>query len=161
MTKRMWWLTPDDGTRFKKAVAVILVASFLLQTAGAAQVTVVRRFPANRGPWPQKQRPSAVRYTDWAIGDFLARARKHAWFDNTVFVFTADHCAMSAGKAALPAFRYRIPLWVYAPGHVAPGTFDGIGVPVTREHFLTHVAAGVDSAATLTWVPQEFLAEQK
>ena len=83
-------------------------------------------FPANRGPWPQKQRTSAVRYTDWAIGDFLARARKHAWFADTVFVFTADHCAMSAGKAALPAFRYRIPLWVYAPGHVAPGTFDGL-----------------------------------
>jgi phosphoglycerol transferase MdoB-like AlkP superfamily enzyme len=83
-------------------------------------------FPANRGPWPQKQRTSAVLYTDWAIGDFLARARKHAWFKDTVFVFTADHCAMSAGKAALPAFRYRIPLWVYAPGHVAPGTFDGL-----------------------------------
>lgn len=83
-------------------------------------------FPANRGPWPQKKRQSAVLYTDWAIGDFLARARKHAWFKDTVFVFTADHCAMSAGKAALPAFRYRIPLWVYAPGHVAPGTFDGL-----------------------------------
>jgi nucleoside-diphosphate-sugar epimerase len=41
------------------------------------------------------------------------------------------------------------------------GIFDGIGRPVTREHFLTHVAAGVDSAATLTWLPQEFLVAQK
>jgi len=83
-------------------------------------------FPGGRGPWPQKQRNSAVLYTDWAIGDFLRRARQHEWFKDTVFVFTADHCASSAGKAALPAFRYRIPLWVYAPGKVAPGTFDGL-----------------------------------
>jgi phosphoglycerol transferase MdoB-like AlkP superfamily enzyme len=83
-------------------------------------------FPEGRGPWPQKQRFSAVQYTDWAIGDFLRRARKHPWFANTVFVITADHCAQSAGKAALPAFRYRIPMWVYAPGQVAPGRFDGL-----------------------------------
>ena len=81
-------------------------------------------FPANRGPWPQGKRESAVAYTDWAIGDFLRRARSHPWFANTVFVITADHCASSAGKAALPTFRYRIPLWIYAPGLVAPGRFD-------------------------------------
>lgn len=77
-------------------------------------------FPAGRGPWPRGKRESAVAYTDWAIGDFLRRARAHAWFKDTVFVITADHCASSAGIAALPAFRYRIPLWIYAPGHVAP-----------------------------------------
>ncbi|GAB6195437.1 LTA synthase family protein [Lysobacter xanthus] len=83
-------------------------------------------FPAGRGPWPQKQRESAVQYTDWAIADFLRRAKSHAWFDDTVFVFTADHCASSAGKADLPAFRYHIPLWIYSPKHVAPGRFDGL-----------------------------------
>ncbi len=80
-------------------------------------------FPANRGPWPQGKRESAVAYTDWAIGDFLRRARTHPWFADTIFVITADHCASSAGKAALPVFRYRIPMWVYAPGHVAPARF--------------------------------------
>lgn len=80
-------------------------------------------FPTNRGPWPQGKRESAVAYTDWAIGDFLRRARSHPWFANTVFVITADHCASSGGKAAIPTFRYRIPMWVYAPGHVAPGRF--------------------------------------
>jgi phosphoglycerol transferase MdoB-like AlkP superfamily enzyme len=83
-------------------------------------------FPAGRGPWAQHDRTGAVRYTDWAIGDFLRRARKHAWFADTVFVITADHCAMSAGKAALPAFRYHIPLWIYSPGHIRPGRFDAL-----------------------------------
>ena len=80
-------------------------------------------FPAGRGTWPQGKRESAVAYTDWAIGDFLRRARNHPWFANTIFVITADHCASSGGKASLPVFRYRIPMWVYAPGHVAPGRF--------------------------------------
>ncbi|TZF85110.1 LTA synthase family protein [Cognatilysobacter lacus] len=83
-------------------------------------------FPAGRGPWKQHDRISAVRYTDWAIADFLRRARQHSWFRDTVFVITADHCAMSAGKATLPAFRYRIPMWIYSPAHIKPGVFDGL-----------------------------------
>ena len=82
-------------------------------------------FPAGRGPWPQGKRDSAVAYTDWAIGDFLRRASTKPWFRNTLFVVTADHCASSAGIAALPAFRYRIPLWIHAPGgQVAPGRVE-------------------------------------
>ena len=82
-------------------------------------------FPAGRGPWPQGRRESAVAYTDWAIGDFLRRASTHAWFRHTLFVITADHCASSGGIAALPAFRYRIPLWIYAPGgQVEAGRFE-------------------------------------
>ncbi|MBK6333362.1 MAG: LTA synthase family protein [Thermomonas sp.] len=37
-------------------------------------------FPEGRGPWPQGKRESAVAYTDWAIGDFLRRARGKPWF---------------------------------------------------------------------------------
>jgi phosphoglycerol transferase MdoB-like AlkP superfamily enzyme len=83
-------------------------------------------FPQGRGPWPQGKRESAVAYTDWAIGDFLRRARTKPWFKDTVFVVTADHCASSAGIAALPVFRYHIPMWIYSPGNVAPGHYDGM-----------------------------------
>jgi hypothetical protein len=58
--KRMGWLTPKDGTRFKKAVIVSLLASLSLQSVGAAQVTVVNRFPANRGPGYRKPYPDAA-----------------------------------------------------------------------------------------------------
>lgn len=60
-------------------------------------------------------REGAVKYTDWAIGDFLAKARQKPWFDNTLFVFVADHCAGSAGMEDLPVANYHIPLFVYAP----------------------------------------------
>ncbi len=81
-------------------------------------------FPEGRGPWPQGLRESAVRYSDWAIVDFIERARSKPWFADTLFVLTADHCGSSAGKAQLPTFRYHIPMWIYAPAHVAPGRVD-------------------------------------
>ncbi len=41
------------------------------------------------------------------------------------------------------------------------GVFDANSEPITREAFLTAVADGVDATPSLTWVDQEFLAEQK
>lgn len=61
-------------------------------------------------------REGAVKYTDYAIGQFLDKAREKPWFKDTVFVFVADHTAGSAGKEDLPVHNYHIPLFVYAPG---------------------------------------------
>ena len=60
-------------------------------------------------------RDGAVKYTDHAIGEFLDAARQKPWFDNTIFVFVADHTAGSAGKEDLPIANYQIPLFIYAP----------------------------------------------
>lgn len=60
-------------------------------------------------------RDGAVKYTDYAIGQFLEQARSKPWFDNTIFVFVADHTAGSAGKEDLPISNYQIPLFIYAP----------------------------------------------
>ncbi len=56
-----------------------------------------------------------VKYTDYAINRFLKQAQQKPWFNNTLFVIVADHCAKSAGKANLPVNRYHIPCFVYAP----------------------------------------------
>ncbi|MCU1763382.1 LTA synthase family protein [Pseudomonas sp. 14P_8.1_Bac3] len=60
-------------------------------------------------------RDGAVKYTDYAIGQFLDQARKKPWFANTIFVFVADHTAGSAGKEDLPISNYQIPLFIYSP----------------------------------------------
>ena len=69
-------------------------------------------------------RRGGVKYTDYALKEFFAVARTKPWFDNTIFVVVADHCAGSAGKSELPVHRYHIPLFVYAPGLIAPGRVD-------------------------------------
>ena len=71
-------------------------------------------------------RSGAVKYTDHAIGEFLAAAAKQPWFDDTLFVIVADHQSGSAGKHALPIERYHIPLWIYAPQHIAPRRVDKV-----------------------------------
>ncbi|WP_448099286.1 LTA synthase family protein [Luteibacter yeojuensis] len=81
-------------------------------------------FPEGRVKLPQGSRRAAVQYTDWAIADFLKRASTKPWFDDTIFVITADHCATSAGKTSLPVDRYHIPLFIYSPKHVPPGRVD-------------------------------------
>ncbi|HVI57174.1 MAG TPA: sulfatase-like hydrolase/transferase [Luteibacter sp.] len=81
-------------------------------------------FPEGRVQAKQGARDSAVRYTDWALADFLKRASTKPWFDDTVFIITADHCAASAGKTSLPVDKYHIPLFIYSPKHVAPGRVD-------------------------------------
>ena len=73
---------------------------------------------------PVMSREGAVKYTDWALGQFLEDASKKPWFGETVFVILADHCASSAGKTSLPVASYHIPAFVYAPGFVEPGVVD-------------------------------------
>lgn len=65
-------------------------------------------------------REGAVKYTDHAIGAFLEEARRRPWFESTIFVFVADHTAGSAGKEDLPVDKYRIPLFIFAPGLIEP-----------------------------------------
>lgn len=78
-------------------------------------------YPAGRIDIPSGDgRDGALKYTDWAINDFLTRARQKPWFDNTVFIFVADHCAGSAGVQDLPVYEYHIPLFVYAPKWIQP-----------------------------------------
>jgi len=65
-------------------------------------------------------RKGAVRYTDLALEAFVEAAREHAWFEDTVFVVLADHCASSAGRTGLPVLRYHIPLMIHSPAHLEP-----------------------------------------
>lgn len=67
-----------------------------------------------------KSREAGVKYTDYAIGQFLDRARSHPWFGRTVFVIIADHCAASAGKTSVPVYNYHIPCFIYAPELLQP-----------------------------------------
>ncbi len=62
-------------------------------------------------------REGAIKYTDFAIREFLKKARTRPWYQNTVFVIMSDHCASSAGKWELDIQNYHIPALVFnAPG---------------------------------------------
>jgi phosphoglycerol transferase MdoB-like AlkP superfamily enzyme len=54
-------------------------------------------------------RSGAVKYTDYAIGEFLRKAKQKEWYKNTIIIIMADHCASSAGRQELDVKNYHIP----------------------------------------------------
>jgi phosphoglycerol transferase MdoB-like AlkP superfamily enzyme len=86
-------------------------------------------YPEGKIDLPSKVsgRDGAVKYTDYAIGEFLRAAATKPWYRNTVFVIVADHCAAVAGQAALPVQHYHIPLMIFSPGgQIAPGQVNDL-----------------------------------
>jgi len=84
-------------------------------------------YPSGRVAIPSHTgREGAVQYTDWAIGELMREARTRPWFDDTVFVILADHTSHGRGRIDLPPENYRIPMWIYAPGFVAPAQVDDV-----------------------------------
>jgi phosphoglycerol transferase MdoB-like AlkP superfamily enzyme len=60
-------------------------------------------------------------YADFALKTFFEKARHTQWFDNTLFVITADH----SSEAYSPEFnttlgQYAIPILFYMPATIAP-----------------------------------------
>jgi len=90
------------------------------------------RFPENNVKQNPDWQPryNSARYADWAYGDFIERAKKHKWFDNTVFVFVADHSEKINGAAQVPLQDMRIPILIYSPKNIAPRTIDTMGAQI-------------------------------
>jgi phosphoglycerol transferase MdoB-like AlkP superfamily enzyme len=82
-------------------------------------------------------REGAVKYTDYAIDRFLKESSKKPWFNNTIFIIVADHCAGSAGSVELPVTGYHIPMLIYAPAII------------TQPKEINRMMAQIDIAPTL------------
>lgn len=57
----------------------------------------------------------AAYYTDWSINKFMEEAKKQAWYDQTLFIFVADHGHRlpKLYKDSRQIEKYRIPLLFY------------------------------------------------
>lgn len=71
-----------------------------------------------------KGRNGAVKYADFAVGELIKEASTRPWFDDTIFIFIADHCTRSGGKNAITLKNYHIPCIVYGPKIIQPGTVE-------------------------------------
>jgi phosphoglycerol transferase MdoB-like AlkP superfamily enzyme len=76
------------------------------------------RIPANPD---DRKRVNAVQYADWALGRFMREAKKHEFFDNTVFVLMGDHGPRVYGAAEIPLPSYSVPVLFYAPKLISAG----------------------------------------
>jgi len=59
-----------------------------------------------------------VAYSDNALRLFFEKASKQPWFENTIFVLTADHTSGQVDPEYLTSLgHYAVPIIIYAPGH--------------------------------------------
>lgn len=60
---------------------------------------------------------TAMRYSDWALGQFFERARKQPYFKDTLFVIVGDHGFGNHQQVTeLDLGRFNVPLLLIAPG---------------------------------------------
>lgn len=70
------------------------------------------------GVFPQGDKPihPCVGYTDHALRKFFAYAQQQAWYENTLFVITADHTnQVSLPKYATAKGLFEVPIAFYSP----------------------------------------------
>lgn len=57
-------------------------------------------------------------YADWSLRRFIEMASEKPWFDNTLFVFVADHGAALDTDYSIPLSYFHTPLVFYMPKHL-------------------------------------------
>ncbi len=68
---------------------------------------------------------NTLSFADWSIGELLKRAQQDGWFDDTIFVFVADHTSGGPADDSLKN-HFRIPMVIYAPKILKPRQIDYI-----------------------------------
>ena len=80
-----------------------------------------------QGRFPQGERPlqQCIAYTDYALKRFFEAASKQPWFQNTLFVITADHVSQQIDPFYCTTLgNYCVPIILYAPGDTSLHGYD-------------------------------------
>ena len=96
------------------------------------------QFPDNRITLHDKEKATvnnAVKYADFALGKFIAEAKRQDYWTDTVFLIVADHDTRVYGNSLVPIKKFQI-----------PGLILGADIQPKR---ITTIASQIDLAPTL------------
>jgi phosphoglycerol transferase MdoB-like AlkP superfamily enzyme len=85
---------------------------------------------------------TAIKYADYAVGEFFDQARQAPYWDNTIFLLIADHNSRTYGDALVPIERFHIPGLILG-GRIEPRAVPGISSQIDMLPTLLSLA-GVD-----------------
>src|SRR6185503_17468624 len=68
---------------------------------------------------------NAVKYADYSLGQFFARARASTYWDDTVFLVVADHNSRVFGAKLVPMEHFHIPALILGGG-IEPGVYSPV-----------------------------------
>ena len=84
-----------------------------------------------KGKFPEGKHPilQCMAYTDYAVRQFFMKMSQYEWYNNTLFVITADHTNQSFHDEYFTDLgRYSVPILFYHPGGNLKGLVDSIPV---------------------------------
>ena len=103
---------------------------------------------------------NTVSYVDAMLGEFMQSASEEPWFDNTIFIFTADHVlGIDARKQKMDDEKVRkftalddfhIPLIIYAPEILQAETIDRVGSQADLFPTIIHLLGWRNQFASLS-----------
>jgi phosphoglycerol transferase MdoB-like AlkP superfamily enzyme len=121
---------PDDYM-FEYSIPVLSKLSAEGKTFFCGYMTGSNHHPFIFPPWAsihfkgKNDGERMVEYCDWSIGKFLKLASKESWYNNTLFVFVADHGMAVNPVYDMPITYNHCPLIFFAPGlKLPPKTYD-------------------------------------
>ncbi len=60
---------------------------------------------------------TAMRYSDWALGEFFKQAKQQSWYKDTLFVVLGDHgFGAPEQMTEMDLYRFHVPMLLIAPG---------------------------------------------
>lgn len=74
---------------------------------------------------PKHSVENAVKYADYALGQFIETAKSSNYWDNTIFLIVADHDTRVYGNELVPIKKFQIPGLILG-GSVEPRTIDAV-----------------------------------
>jgi len=66
------------------------------------------------GKTPEEQYLNSLFYADWALGEFFKKAKQSGYYDNTIFILTADHVSGLGKNVDIPS-QHHIPALIIGP----------------------------------------------
>jgi phosphoglycerol transferase MdoB-like AlkP superfamily enzyme len=133
-----------DGVLFNRVLSDLarqrqpfFVTAFTLSSHEPFDVPMKTRFP---GQTEEDLFRNSVFYTDYALGEFLKKARQQPWYANTLLVLVADHGHILPGNSSNQSpQKFHIPL-LLAGGAIRPEN---------RGRVVSTIGSQTDVAATL------------
>ncbi len=80
---------------------------------------------------------NAVKYADYALGEFFKKARNQPYWDNTIFLIVADHDTRVFGASLVPIDRFHIPGLIIGPG-IKPTVYSKVASQIDLAPTLLH-----------------------
>lgn len=74
---------------------------------------------------PKQRVENAVKYADFALGEFFRKARQSSYWDDTIFLVVADHDTRVYGNELVPVSKFHIPGLILG-GSIEPRTINTV-----------------------------------